>query len=1091
MDIFHKSYNVILSPPKVQQADETISKLCDRLEHATLFEDRKAAALGIKSFAREFKELVAAHGLKGIIQSLHRDYDDPELLKVTLETCLILTRHDDDSRASDTGLWIADQFILNQDNIQCLLQSISHKDFYVRLYSVELFSAILSCRPTELKDCLQTFPSAISSIMVPLRDSIEPVRNADLYFLSELVKDCTSIQKLVVFENAFETLFSLLENEGGVDGGIIALEALKFLNVLLKDNISNQNYFRESNHIPSLLKLLSVDTFVDGTWDTSRVQCVIEALYALQSLVPIGLSSSIANQNAVVSNHGIDVLLTLATHPDLLFFDVQKISWITLAHVVYSNARAQNSFVDSTFFDIKNTDVLTCLFDYLFLSSISPSHRYSVAFFLRSLTSENDELSSKFLKQIIHAYTHKQDNRLNIIQGYLDLVHLSDQDQYDNWFTSTILTYLVIDNDQRKYLLCSIPLFQDMDNDEDSESEDKVTFIQCVSTKLIATLRHENALQNCVGYLTLLIALVYGNPDSVKDFLSESSILQTFLTALMDESSSANSVIQGMIAVFLSLVYYYCPIESPVSKSDVYNAITSAVKRDVFINRLQRLRQDELIRDHVPVNEAEDGNCNDILFDTTFVNFFKDNFYRLKHAIDDAADAFNTKIGEINTLDAFDEAQKQLKSLREEIDNTKEALDLSVKERSIQEEKLNESLKTSKTNLEEQTQLAEKYHEELLDNQQKLYDLRIELDYTKSNCKQMEEEMQVLREGHESEIKDFIEEHSKLTKQLDDIKKQFGIISSKNRDLLSELEKSKSLNNSLAALESKNKKLENDLNLLTEKLNKKNADTESLKNTIREAELSKKALNDNLGNKENIISDLRNKLSEESTRLQELQSQLNQDKNQIEILNERISAAADELSSMESINKNQANELKLAKQKCSNLQEKINFGNKLAKEHTEKISSLEKDLEAATKTASTLSKELETVKSENDSLKSVSNDDQNKEKSVNNEKFKEVSQALAEANEKLNARDEEIERLKVDIIGLQNASLNMQSLKDSDNRTISDLESKNKELEKKLKEADEYWLLIVEELESKRTKDKELLRQCGQAVSEDEQSEEE
>nr|CAA91425.1 putative vesicular transport factor [Schizosaccharomyces pombe] len=1039
MDIFHKSYNVILSPPKVQQADETISKLCDRLEHATLFEDRKAAALGIKSFAREFKELVAAHGLKGIIQSLHRDYDDPELLKVTLETCLILTRHDDDSRASDTGLWIADQFILNQDNIQCLLQSISHKDFYVRLYSVELFSAILSCRPTELKDCLQTFPSAISSIMVPLRDSIEPVRNADLYFLSELVKDCTSIQKLVVFENAFETLFSLLENEGGVDGGIIALEALKFLNVLLKDNISNQNYFRESNHIPSLLKLLSVDTFVDGTWDTSRVQCVIEALYALQSLVPIGLSSSIANQNAVVSNHGIDVLLTLATHPDLLFFDVQKISWITLAHVVYSNARAQNSFVDSTFFDIKNTDVLTCLFDYLFLSSISPSHRYSVAFFLRSLTSENDELSSKFLKQIIHAYTHKQDNRLNIIQGYLDLVHLSDQDQYDNWFTSTILTYLVIDNDQRKYLLCSIPLFQDMDNDEDSESEDKVTFIQCVSTKLIATLRHENALQNCVGYLTLLIALVYGNPDSVKDFLSESSILQTFLTALMDESSSANSVIQGMIAVFLSLVYYYCPIESPVSKSDVYNAITSAVKRDVFINRLQRLRR---------------------------MNLYEITFLSMKQKM-------------------------QLKSLREEIDNTKEALDLSVKERSIQEEKLNESLKTSKTNLEEQTQLAEKYHEELLDNQQKLYDLRIELDYTKSNCKQMEEEMQVLREGHESEIKDFIEEHSKLTKQLDDIKNQFGIISSKNRDLLSELEKSKSLNNSLAALESKNKKLENDLNLLTEKLNKKNADTESFKNTIREAELSKKALNDNLGNKENIISDLKNKLSEESTRLQELQSQLNQDKNQIETLNERISAAADELSSMESINKNQANELKLAKQKCSNLQEKINFGNKLAKEHTEKISSLEKDLEAATKTASTLSKELKTVKSENDSLKSVSNDDQNKEKSVNNEKFKEVSQALAEANEKLNARDEEIERLKVDIIGLQNASLNMQSLKDSDNRTISDLESKNKELEKKLKEADEYWLLIVEELESKRTKDKELLRQCGQAVSEDEQSEEE
>ena len=48
------------------------------------------------------------------------------------------------------------------------------------------------------------------------------------------------IQKLVAFENAFELLFAIVEQEGGVDGGIVVQDCLQLLANLLRYNSSNQ-----------------------------------------------------------------------------------------------------------------------------------------------------------------------------------------------------------------------------------------------------------------------------------------------------------------------------------------------------------------------------------------------------------------------------------------------------------------------------------------------------------------------------------------------------------------------------------------------------------------------------------------------------------------------------------------------------------------------------------------------------------------------------------------------------------------------------------------------------------------------------------
>ncbi|KAH7093160.1 hypothetical protein FB567DRAFT_168596 [Paraphoma chrysanthemicola] len=99
------------APPK-QTATDTISTLSSRLASATLLEDRRAAILGLRSFAKEYPASVASGALRGLIAALTKDADDVDTLKVVLETLLLLFHPDENSpeASAEIALWLADQF---------------------------------------------------------------------------------------------------------------------------------------------------------------------------------------------------------------------------------------------------------------------------------------------------------------------------------------------------------------------------------------------------------------------------------------------------------------------------------------------------------------------------------------------------------------------------------------------------------------------------------------------------------------------------------------------------------------------------------------------------------------------------------------------------------------------------------------------------------------------------------------------------------------------------------------------------------------------------------------------------------------------
>lgn len=83
MDFFSRSVGAIAPPPKLQMPEDTILKLCDRLEHASLLEDRRAAVLALRSLAHDYREVQSHSLLLGPLFDIFSSVIDPEAIGFT------------------------------------------------------------------------------------------------------------------------------------------------------------------------------------------------------------------------------------------------------------------------------------------------------------------------------------------------------------------------------------------------------------------------------------------------------------------------------------------------------------------------------------------------------------------------------------------------------------------------------------------------------------------------------------------------------------------------------------------------------------------------------------------------------------------------------------------------------------------------------------------------------------------------------------------------------------------------------------------------------------------------------------------------
>jgi len=300
--------------PAKQSVSETITVLSGRLSSATLVEDRRVAILGLRSFAKDYPASVASGALRSLIGSLSKDGEDVDTVKVVLETLLMLFNPNETSpEASDEiSLWLSDEFTQRQENITLLLDFLEADEFYTRLYTLQLLTAILSNRTERTEECVFTAPLGISRLVAVLDDRREAIRNEAISLLIYLTPSSADIQKLVAFESAFDRLFATTKLEGSIkEGGRAVEDCLILLANLLRRNASNQSLFRESGCILPLTGLLeeAARVFVEeaelAPWAQAQRNRNVYALLAVVRLFLVAGSVGTSQNQAAFWQHGL------------------------------------------------------------------------------------------------------------------------------------------------------------------------------------------------------------------------------------------------------------------------------------------------------------------------------------------------------------------------------------------------------------------------------------------------------------------------------------------------------------------------------------------------------------------------------------------------------------------------------------------------------------------------------------------------------------------------------------------------------------------------------------------------------------------
>ncbi|OAV93002.1 hypothetical protein PTTG_02810 [Puccinia triticina 1-1 BBBD Race 1] len=123
----------------------------------------------------------------------------------------------------------------------------------------------------------------------------------------------TFLMKIVAFEGGFDRLFHIIDVEGGIGaGGIVVQDCLLCVGQLLRYNVSNQNYFRETSCIPHLAPMLlfppaqdphpvALDSFATQPWSEQKLNNALLVLALARTLISGAGVGKIANQRAILS----------------------------------------------------------------------------------------------------------------------------------------------------------------------------------------------------------------------------------------------------------------------------------------------------------------------------------------------------------------------------------------------------------------------------------------------------------------------------------------------------------------------------------------------------------------------------------------------------------------------------------------------------------------------------------------------------------------------------------------------------------------------------------------------------------------------
>ncbi|RKF77432.1 Intracellular protein transport protein USO1 [Golovinomyces cichoracearum] len=702
-----------IATPTKQTAEDTIITLSSRLSSATLLEDRRAAVLGLKSFSSYYPATVSSNALRGLIKCLDGDKQDVDTSLTVLQTLLQLFNPNESSpeASEEIALWVADEFTQRQENITLLLEFLETHDFYFKICSLKLLAAILSSRSQRTKELICTAPLGISKLVAVLDDKRDAIRNEGLSLLIYLTPNSTELQKRVTFEDAFDRIFNIINEEGSLlDGSSTVEDCLILLANLLRLNESNQTFFRETGFVPKIARLLFAtindqdeESEIADWVKVQRNRNLFALLAVLRLFLVTGNVETQANQESFWQCGVLDQALKLA-FIQTTEVRIQAEALVTCADIIRGYPKLQEKFaqlqVNSNIanqsikrgLQQKNGSqvyVIDALLD-LTLSVSTPKAfdcRVSSCECLKAYLNNHSFIRQHFLRRAIDGYTKGEDVTPNFLTILLQ--PLSNQaigDPYRVWFAAVIFFHLVFSDSSAKKLAMSVS------EGDSANGEEVITCLQKLTGNLLAGIKRGIEGRILVAYLMLICGWLFEDPDSVNDFLGEGSHLQALVQTLLDMTAES-SLVQGLCAMLLGILYEFSTKDSPVPRSTVHQILLFQLGRDKYIDRLSNLRKHYLLRDFEILPQklslATAGGLPEVFFDELFVEFTKDNFSRFLRALDRGPEYETSFI--LNGVqkgvsrEMVDSLRSQLEEKSEVIERYQEKIKLLEKERDIEQ----------------------------------------------------------------------------------------------------------------------------------------------------------------------------------------------------------------------------------------------------------------------------------------------------------------------------------------------------------------------------------------------------------------------
>eukprot|EP00124_Ichthyophonus_hoferi_P000344 Ihof_evm11s12 gene=Ihof_evmTU11s12 len=610
MDYLWSSLSSATSQPQHSGAD-TVDKLCDRVARSTLLEDRRDAVRALKALAREYQLEVGTQGMDILMQVLQNDRSDQEIVRYALEGLSLIFHSEtaDDaeanvSREGDIGVGFTEIFVKHTEYVSLLLSLLDDHDFQVRFQVIEVLSLLLANMPAKLQECVLNDPRGVSRLMDLLDDQRVLIRNEALLLLIQLTGSNPAIQKLVVFENAFDRVVGIILSEGMSDGGIIVQDCLHLLHSLLRKNLSNQNYFREtmcmkqlapllSNAPPILSKprLHSSDEELGGpqaddsatTWSSQKTANMLMMIELVRILVTPGSPNTPINQMALHTQGVLKALLTMTLSNSTLPAAVRVPLRLATAEAINGNMENQNTFMGMTECDSgKPRPVVVALVADLLAYREPFNFRYASLYCLECLLQKNSE-AQQFMAQTLHqpfALNLEQAMDTPLAVGAQLIAAINDaEDGITHWLACLALSHIIRGNTKAKQIFLATQV---------QTESGPVPLMH----KLVNAFSCDGMQQARVwcGEFVLLCTLCMKCPTAISTFLAMPPNIPFLIQQSQHDGQGPHALTPGLAALLLGICMQWTDNENvQTNKNALLHVIHRVITTETYMDALDSL----------------------------------------------------------------------------------------------------------------------------------------------------------------------------------------------------------------------------------------------------------------------------------------------------------------------------------------------------------------------------------------------------------------------------------------------------------------------------------------------------------------------